>query len=102
MVDKQWLAKLWMHTIYDPLTSKLVFTVPTAVKNIRPPVLKHIWIRSKSHSNPLVLCVVLETKANTCFVGQPPASPVDPIMSADFDAVDTLWYITGDEGCGHI
>ena len=23
-------------------------------------------------------------------------------MSTDLDAVDTLWYVTGDEGCGEV
>ena len=26
----------------------------------------------------------------------------DPLISTDFDVVNTLWYIMGDEGCGQV
>ena len=43
-------------------------------------------------------------RTNAYFGGIQPAlhPPVYPLMSADSDAVDTLWHDTGDEGCGQV
>ena len=45
-----------------------------------------------------IVCVV-QTREHICTYFGGKTQPVDSLMSADFDAVNKLWYITGEECC---